>query len=526
MANSHLAPRRPVVLIILDGFGINPSRVNNAVLQANTPNLDSYFSRYAHTSLIASGHAVGLPDGQMGNSEVGHLTLGCGSIVRQDLVKINDAIESGEFFNNRTLNRAIDIAATSGKPLHLMGLVSDGGVHSHEDHILALIKLCKARGAKPLLHMITDGRDTPPQSSIHYLEAVEPALIDAGGAVATIMGRYYAMDRDKRWERTELAWRAYVLGKGRTARSAQAAIESAYAMGENDEFIKPVVLPAAKPMQAGDQVIFFNFRKDRPKQMVSALGMEDFNGFDRGDNPRPDITCMMRYDKRFPLPYAFEPEKPNITLGQVISEAGLKQFHCAETEKYAHVTYFFNGGRSDPYSGETQLLIPSPRVATYDLKPEMSAHEVADAVVDAIHSDQYAFILVNFANGDMVGHTAVAPAVIKAVETLDEVLGKVLKAAVAKDYSAIVTADHGNCEEMIDPTSDAPQTQHTAYPVPCLLLDETTWQLSCGGGLANIAPTVLDLMGLEKPHSMTAKSLLLKACKKDDHYLKSLRGAA
>jgi len=526
MADSHLAPRRPVVLIILDGFGVNPSRVNNAVLQANTPNLDSYFSRYAHTTLIASGHSVGLPDGQMGNSEVGHLTLGCGSIVRQDLVKINDAIESGEFFNNRTLNRAIDIAATSGNAVHLMGLVSDGGVHSHEDHILALIKLCKARGARPLLHMITDGRDTPPKSGIHYLDAIEPALADAGGAVATIMGRYYAMDRDKRWERTELAWRAYVLGKGRNARSAHAAIESAYAMGETDEFIKPVILPASKPMQAGDQVIFFNFRKDRPKQIVASLAMEDFNGFDRGDHPRPDITCMMRYDIRFPFPYAFEPEKPHVTLGQVISEAGLKQFHCAETEKYAHVTYFFNGGRSDPYSGETQLLIPSPKVATYDLKPEMSAHEVANAVAEAIQSNQYAFILVNFANGDMVGHTAVAPAVIKAVETLDDVLGKVLGAAVANDYSAIVTADHGNCEEMIDPTTDTPHTQHTAYPVPCLLLDETTWQLSCDGGLANIAPTVLDLMGLDKPHGMTAKSLLLKPCRKDEHYLKALKGAA
>jgi 2,3-bisphosphoglycerate-independent phosphoglycerate mutase len=526
MANPHLAPRRPVVLMILDGFGVNPSRVNNAVLQANTPNLDRYFSHNSHTTLSASGHAVGLPDGQMGNSEVGHLTLGCGSIVRQDLVKINDAIESGEFFNNRNLNRAIDIAASSDKPVHLMGLVSDGGVHSHMEHILALIKLCKARGAKPLLHMITDGRDTPPKSAIHFLDEVEPMLNDAGGAVTTIMGRYYAMDRDKRWERTELAWRAYILGKGRTAGSAHSAIETAYAMGETDEFIKPVVLSAHQPMQTGDQVIFFNFRKDRPKQMVAALALDDFNGFDRGENPKPEITCMMRYDKAFPFPYAFEPEKPAVTLGQVVSEAGLKQFHCAETEKYAHVTYFFNGGRSDPYSGETQMLIPSPKVATYDLKPEMSAYEVADAMVDAINSKQYAFILVNFANGDMVGHTAVAPAVIKAVEALDDVVGKVLDASVANDYSVILTADHGNCEELVDPLSEAPHTQHTSYPVPCLLIDELNWQLSCEGGLANIAPTVLDLMGLEKPHSMTAKSLLLKPCKKDGHEVNSLKGAA
>lgn len=526
MAEPRLAPRHPVVLLILDGFGVNPSRVNNAILQANTPNLDAYFSHYQHTTLSASGHAVGLPDGQMGNSEVGHMTLGCGSVIRQDLVKINDAIESGEFFNNRNLNRAIDIAASSGKPVHLMGLVSDGGVHSHNDHILALIKLCKARGAKPLLHMITDGRDTAPNSGIRYLEDVEPALSDAGGAVATVMGRYYAIDRDKRWERTELAWRAYMLGKGRTAGSAHTAIESAYAMGETDEFIKPVVLSAHKPLRAGDQVIFFNFRKDRPKQMVAALALDDFNGFDRGDYSKPEITCMMRYDKAFPFSYAFEPEKPSITLGQVISEAGLKQFHCAETEKYAHVTYFFNGGRAEPYSGETQMLVPSPKVATYDLKPEMSAYEVADSVVGAIQSNQYAFILVNFANGDMVGHTAIAPAVIKAVETLDDVVGKVLHAAVAHDYSVILTADHGNCEELVDPASDVPHTQHTSYPVPCLLLDESVWQLSSEGGLANIAPTVLDLMGLEKPHGMSAKSLLLKACKKDEHYVKSLKGAA
>ncbi|WP_455204555.1 2,3-bisphosphoglycerate-independent phosphoglycerate mutase [Kaarinaea lacus] len=526
MSKTINAPRRPVLLVILDGFGINPSKSNNAVLQADTPNLDAYFSRYPHTALSASGHAVGLPDGQMGNSEVGHLTLGCGSIVRQDLVKINDAIENGEFFQNPTLVGAVDAAVNVKRPVHLMGLVSDGGVHSHIDHLLALIKLCKQRGAKPLLHMITDGRDTSPKSAIHYLEEVEPALKDAGGAVATIIGRYYAMDRDNRWERTELAWRAYVLGKGRGVTSAVSAIESAYAMGETDEFIKPVVLPAAHPLQANDQVIFFNFRKDRPRQMTAALSLDDFSGFDRGDNAKPVMTCMMAYDKTYPFAYAFQPEKPLTTLGRIVSEAGIKQFRCAETEKYAHVTYFFNGGRADPYHGETQLLVPSPKVATYDLKPEMSAYEVADTVVDAIKSNQYGFILVNFANGDMVGHTAVAPAVIKAVETLDAVMGKVLEAAVAADYSVVLTADHGNCEEMQDPNTDGPHTQHTAYPVPCLIMDEVTWQLSCEGGLANIAPTVLELMGLQTPSTMSAKSLLLRSSKKDDMHIKSLQGAA
>jgi 2,3-bisphosphoglycerate-independent phosphoglycerate mutase len=504
-------PRRPVVLIILDGFGVNPSRVNNAVAEARTPHLDRYFSQYPHTLLSASGTAVGLPDGQMGNSEVGHLTLGAGAVIRQDLVRINDAIASGEFFSNQALLRAIRRAAEKRRPLHLLGLVSDGGVHSHVTHLRALIQMCRQQGAKPLLHMITDGRDTPPQSALAYLRDVESRLHEAGGAIGSIIGRYFAMDRDKRWERTELAWRALVLGKAMLGMSAETAIRGAYAAGDTDEFIRPILLPMADKILPGDSVIAFNFRKDRPRQLVAALGVAGFSGFDRGNGALAEVTCMMPYQRSLNLPYAFEPEQPVTTLGQVISTLGLAQFHCAETEKYSHVTHFFNGGRSEPYSGETQLLVPSPRVATYDLKPGMSAREVADAAIGAISKGRYALIVVNFANGDMVGHTAVPQAVIRAVETLDTEVNRVLEAATTADYSVLLTADHGNCEELVDPVTGEPHTQHTTYPVPCLLLDEQNWQLSCCGGLANVAPTVLQLMGIEPPAAMQAGSLLLRA---------------
>lgn len=525
MTMKNHPPRRPVLLVILDGFGINPSKLNNAVAIAQTPKLDAYFSRYTHCALQSSGLAVGLPDGQMGNSEVGHLTLGCGSIVRQDLVRINDAIENGEFFDNAVFNQAIDRALAAKRPIHLLGLVSEGGVHSQMEHLFALIELCGRRGVRPLLHMITDGRDTPPRSANIYLDEVEPVLQQAGGAIATISGRYYTMDRDKRWERTERAWRALVLGKGRHLQSARMAIDTAYAQGESDEFIHPTILPDAEPIQEGDQVICFNFRKDRPRQIVAALALANFDGFDRGDSPRPDVSCMMCYDASFGLPYAFEQERPEITLSQVIHDAGLRQLHCAETEKYAHVTYFFNGGRSERLPLEDHILIPSPRVATYDLKPEMSAPEIADRVIAALNSDKYAFIVVNFANGDMVGHTAIRHAVLHAVEALDHEVGRVLEAAVAKDYSVIVTADHGNCEELVDPTTDEPHTQHTTYPVPCIVMDSSTWQLSTSGGLANIAPTVLQLMGLERPIEMQSKSLLLKEiCEKTQ--MRRLEGAA
>jgi 2,3-bisphosphoglycerate-independent phosphoglycerate mutase len=498
------------LLIVLDGFGINPAKANNAIALADTPRLDGYYNRYPHTAIQASGPAVGLPEGQMGNSEVGHLTLGAGGIVRQDLVKIDDAISDRRFFHNAALMASCRQAKARGRPWQLFGLCSDGGVHSHLRHLFALLELARAEGVRPLLHLATDGRDTPPHSALDYLAVLEPALRACGGAVATVAGRYYAMDRDRRWERTERAWRLLVHGKGRKAGSAREAIEIAYASGESDEFVQPTVLPDWQPLAAGDPLLVFNFRKDRPRQLVAALALEQFEGFDRGAAPLVDVTCMMPYDRSFQLPYAFDAEKPPITLGEVISQAGLKQFHCAETEKYAHVTFFFNGGRQNPSRGEKQMLIPSPKVATYDLAPEMSAAKVADAVISALHSEKFDFVLVNFANGDMVGHTAVRDAVIQAVETLDREVGRVLDVAVTRGYSVILTADHGNCEELIDPATEAAQTQHTAYPVPLMIIDDQDWVLTTSGGLSGVAPTVLQLLGLVQPQAMTGRSLLVR----------------
>ena len=509
MTHQTGVPRQPTLLVILDGFGVNMSKHNNAVAEAKTPQLDAYFARYPHTHISASGESVGLPDGQMGNSEVGHMTLGSGNVIVQDMVQIDSAIENGTFFDNRVLLDALEAARNKSRPVHLVGLVSDGGVHSHINHLKALVYQCKQRGVKPLLHMITDGRDTSPQSALIYLREIENDLHEAGGAVATIIGRYYAMDRDKRWERTEMAWRALMLGQGYRALSAETAIGSAYAAGDTDEFIRPIRLPAAEKIMAGDEVIFFNYRKDRPRQLVAALGLESFAGFDRGETPLGNITCMMPYENNLGFPYAFEPNRPVTTLAKVISEAGLSQFHCAETEKFSHVTHFFNGGRDHPYTGEKRKLIPSPSVATYDLMPEMSAAQVADAVESAIRKGEYAFIVVNFANGDMVGHTAVRDAVIAAVEALDREVGRVLNAASEAGYSVIVTADHGNCEEMVDPATGKPHTQHTTYPVPCMVIDRKNWKLSSSGALSNIAPTILQLMGLAVPSSMKS-SLLLK----------------
>ena len=509
--------RRPVLLVILDGFGVNPSKNNNAVYESATPNLDHYFSCYPHTLLNASGIAVGLPDGQMGNSDVGHLTLGAGEIIRQDFVQINDAIASGELYRNQALHDALDKAKAMQRPIHLLGLVSDGGVHSHVAHLYALIKACKQHAVKPLLHMITDGRDTAPRSALEGLAELEAKLFEANGAIASITGRYYAMDRDHRWERTELAWRAFVLGKGQSAVSATAGITAAYSSGIDDEFIKPTLLPMFQKIIQNDSVISFNFRKDRPQQIVAALGKPDFIGFDRGNAPLPDVTCMMEYNRNDNFPYLFKPDRPQTTLGQVISTMGIAQFHCAETEKYPHVTYFFNGGRAEPYTGETQLLIPSPSVATYDLKPQMSAHEVADGTIKAMSSGRYGFMVVNFANGDMVGHTAKRHAILAAVETLDEEVGRLLASAEKMGYSVLLTADHGNCEEMIDPFTGGPHTQHTTYPVPCVVLDKENWKLSCNGGLVNVAPTILQLMGIPIPQSMSAGSLLLKSFKRERH---------
>lgn len=502
-------PGRPVILIILDGFGLNPAKANNAIALAHTPNLDRYFAGHPHTALQASGLAVGLPDGQMGNSEVGHMCIGSGCVVLQDLVLIDRAIDDRSFFENHALVQAARAAADQGRPIHLMGLVSDGGVHSHVRHLAALIKLCKRQGARPLVHVFTDGRDTPPRSALSYLKTLEESLENAGGRIATVCGRYYAMDRDNRWDRTELAWRAMVDGEGRRAESARAAIEQAYEAGEDDEFIRPTVIDGGDLIRDGDQVIHINFRKDRPRQLITAFFQKDFDRFDRRGVTGVKVTGMMEYDPWFGLPYAFDSDSPKLTLGGILSEDGIAQFHCAETEKYAHVTFFFNGGRDDPFPGEERVLVPSPKVATYDLQPEMSAQGVADAVIEALRADRFPFIVVNFANGDMVGHTAVRASVIAAVEALDREVGRVLDTAVECGYSVVLSADHGNCDEMVDPVTGEPHTQHTVYPVPCLVIDETPWRLAVGGGIKDIAPTLLHLMGIPVPEQMHGRSLLL-----------------
>jgi len=508
--DQHGTPRRPVVLVIMDGVGISPSVINNGFALSNTPRLDEYFSKYPLTLLQASGSAVGLPDGQMGNSEVGHLTIGCGSIVKQDLVAIDEAINDGSFFQNEALCCAIEQAKQKNAVVHLIGLVSNGGVHSHTRHLLALIDLCRRNGAQPVLHMITDGRDTAPKTALNCLGKIESALTAAGGIIATVCGRYYALDRDNRWERIKSAWSAMVHGKGELVETASDAIRSSYEQGLGDEFIVPTIVGKGHPILEQDSVIFFNFRKDRARQLTAALFKDDFNEFDRGDYHPIAVTCMTEYDEWFRLPFAFKQDKPKTTLAEIVSRAGLKQFHCAETEKYAHVTYFLNGRHGDANGGEERNIINSPKdVATYDQAPSMSASRVADEVITAIKSNNYSLIVVNFANGDMVGHTGVREAIIKAVETLDTEVGRVLDAAVAENYSVILTADHGNCEEMVNYATGEPHTQHTVFPVPCLIIDEANWQLSVGAGLNSIAPTILHLMGLQQPSAMNGRSLLL-----------------
>jgi len=501
--------RKPTLLIILDGFGLNPNPENNAVVEANTPNFDRYFSRYPLTSLQASGRGVGLPEGQMGNSEVGHMTIGSGTIIKQDLVRIDDAIEDGSFFQNPALLDAVNKSKASGRPLHLIGLVSDGGVHSHIDHLQALVRLCHQHGVVAQLHMITDGRDTAPQAAITYLSKLENTLDECGGHIGTVLGRYYAMDRDKRWDRVELAWQAIVNAQGLQAETASQAILDSYEQKINDEFIKPTVLAKLQPLQAGDEMVFFNFRNDRSRQISAAFMLADFDGFQRGNDFRPiTVTTMTHYDKKLNAPVAFAARKPQATLASTISDAGLRQLHCAETEKYPHVTFFFNGGREACFEGEVHRLIASPKVATYDLQPEMSATEVADTMIEALQSRDFEFLVVNFANGDMVGHTAIRDAILEAVEVLDREVGRVLECAIESGYSVMLTADHGNCDEMIDPETGEPHTQHSQHPVPCLIIDEQTTQLAAGDNLSAIAPTVLQLMGIAKPEAMSGQSLI------------------
>ncbi len=506
---SILPPRRKALLIIMDGVGHNPSKLDNAVALASTPNLDRIYASTPTTVIEASGRAVGLPDGQMGNSEVGHLTLGAGRVLKQDLVKISDAIDDGSFFDNEALVAAVKSARDASGRLHLIGLVSDGGVHSHVEHALACIDLCARYDVKPLLHMITDGRDTAPAIAATYLDAVESALATAGGAIVSVSGRYYALDRDRRWDRVEKAWRAIVLGQGARADDARSAIAAAHAADVTDEFIEPTVLAAHQPIVAADVALFFNFRNDRPRELAEALASDDFDGFDRADAARPSLTTMTRYHADYPYPFAFSRDRPEATLGQIVSEAGIRQLRSAETEKYPHVTFFFNGGQDAPFKGEERRLVDSPKVATYDLAPEMSARGITDGVLDGLRSQQFGLVVVNLANGDMVGHTGVREAVVSAIETVDAMVGELWDAALANDYSVVLTADHGNADMLLDPVTGSPHTQHTTFPVACAVHDEVPHTLGTGHALTSIAPTLLELMGLKAPAGMSGKSLLL-----------------
>ncbi len=495
-----------VLLIVLDGFGVNPGRLNNGWAQAHTPALDHYFATCPHTLLQASGVAIGLPDCQAGNSEVGHMTLGAGRVLEQDLGRIGRAIDSGTI----SALPAWQAFIAGARRVHLLGLVSDGGVHAHIDHLLGLLRLLQAQAIEPVIHMITDGRDTPPRSARRYLATIEAALAGRPGRIGTVSGRYYAMDRAEHWDRTRRAWAAVINGQGSHAATAEQAVTQAYARGETDEFLLPTVIgdPSLARVAPEEPVLDFNFRSDRARQLVAAVGLPVFAGFDRGTAVPRAVTCMTQYDARFPFPVLFGPDPPRHGLAEVLSGQGLRQFRCAETEKYPHVTYFFNGGREAPFRGEERAIVASPAVRTYDLQPEMSAPAVADRTIAAIASGRYAFVLVNFANADMVGHTAVPSAIIRAVEVLDGVAHRVIEAARSQGFRVLLTADHGNCEEMIDPVTQEPHTRHTPYPVPLLAIGTNRTLCATGGGLADVAPTILDLIGLDKPPEMSGHSLL------------------
>lgn len=501
---------RPVCLIILDGFGVADPGPANAITVAGTPNYDSYPATYPHTTLEAAGADVGLPDGQMGNSEVGHLNIGAGRIVYQDLTRIGKAVADGDFFTNPALLQAVDKAKVGGGVLHLLGLLSDGGVHSHNTHLYALLRLAKDRGLdRVFVHCFLDGRDTPPRSALAYVQELEDKMVEIGaGKIATVSGRYYAMDRDRRWDRVKLAYDALVYGRGERADSAAEAVERAYAAGANDEFVKPTIIAGVDgSVRTGDSVIFFNFRADRARQLTAALTQPGFDGFDTGPSP-PQVffVCLALYDIDFKLPVAFGPEAHKNILAQVLAERGLKQLHIAETEKYAHVTFFFNGGVEEPYPGEDRTMVPSPKVATYDLQPEMSASEVAGKVVEAVTSGKYDFIVVNFANCDMVGHTGMMAAAVKAIEAVDAAIGSIVDTVRAAGGAIIITADHGNAEQMAEPDGK-PRTAHTSNRVPMVYISEDKAGLK-PGRLADIAPTVLTVMGIPIPPEMTGECLL------------------
>jgi 2,3-bisphosphoglycerate-independent phosphoglycerate mutase len=496
-----------LALVILDGWGIAPPGPGNAISLAQTPVFDRLWAEYPHTQLSAQGRDVGLPDGQMGNSEVGHLNLGAGAIVKQDLARIDDAVADGSFFDNEALLAACERARESPRGrLHLLGLVSDGGVHSGWEHIEAAIELAAQEGVPDVVfHAFTDGRDTLPHGGREYLAELDRWLRQAG-RIATVSGRYYAMDRDTRWERTKLAYDAIVHAEGLRAASAAEAIEASYEGGDTDEFVKPTVIGDYDGAAEGDVAIFLNFRPDRARQMSRALAEPGFDEFPRGAAPL-DLTTMTEYRKGWPYPVAFPEQRPATTLAATIAAAGGQQLHVAETEKYAHVTYFFNGGVEQEYEGEEHCLVPSPRdVATYDEKPEMSAAAAADTFVEHWQAGTYRFGIINFANPDMVGHTGVIPAAVAAVEEVDAQLGQVIEAVLAKGGACIITADHGNCDHMLEPDG-SPNTAHSLNPVP-LIVTAPGLELRDRGILADVAPTALALLGIPQPEAMTGRSLI------------------
>ena len=511
--------KKTTVLMILDGFGINDKVEGNAIKQANTPVLDGIFKKYPCEKGYASGRDVGLPEGQMGNSEVGHLNIGAGRIVYQELTRITKAIEDGDFYENPEFLQAIEHCKKNSSALHFMGLVSDGGVHSHNTHLYALLRLAKKHDLeKVYVHAFLDGRDTPPSSGVHYVaELAEKMREMEVGQFATVAGRYYAMDRDKRWDRVQEAYDAMVLGKGTTATNAVDGIKQSYEKGKTDEFVPPTVIVDEHGMAKGkiadhDGVIFFNFRPDRAREIIRAICDPAFDGFSRG-KVAEDIkfVCFTEYDITIPnKEVAFKPQKLTNTLGTYISSLGLKQLRTAETEKYAHVTFFFNGGVEEPNPNEDRWLVPSPKVATYDLQPEMSAYEVTDGLVKAISSKEYDLIIVNYANSDMVGHTGIIEAAVKAVEAVDACVGRVMDALLEAGGNMFLCADHGNSDQMIDYVTHEPFTAHTTNPVPFVLINYTDGVgLKEGGRLADIAPTLLEMMGLPIPSEMTGKSLLI-----------------
>lgn len=504
--------------MILDGFGLNEKSDGNAVAQANTPVLDKMMQEYPFVKGYASGLAVGLPDGQMGNSEVGHLNMGAGRIVYQELTRISKEIEDGDFFKNEALLSAVENCKKNGSDLHLFGLVSDGGVHSHNTHIYGLLELAKKEGLKNVyVHCFMDGRDTAPSSGKAFIQELVDKMQEIGvGRIATISGRYYAMDRDNRWERVEQAYAALTKGEGVKASDPVAAMQASYDDDKTDEFVLPTVIEQdGKPVATvkdNDSVIFFNFRPDRAREMTRVFCCDDFNGFDRGPRKQVTYICFTEYDVTIPnKEIAFKKVELDNTFGQFLAANGKTQARIAETEKYAHVTFFFNGGVEEPNKGEERILVKSPKVATYDLQPEMSAPAVCDKLCEAIRSQKYDVIIINFANPDMVGHTGVMDAAVKAVEAVDACVGRVLDALLETDGQMFLCADHGNAEQLVDYDTGVPFTAHTTNPVPFILVNyDPSYTLKEGGRLADIVPTLIEMMGMEKPAEMTGESLLIK----------------